>query len=158
MPETKQVGFQCHAPDQERREFHSRNRVARLPTAWPRRTESPLLRGGSHGELWAIGGGGRPNKGEEAEPGSGRPSPTWHTAPPRCPAGHPGDQGLRPRGRRVRMGLDTQESSQARTRPFREGAHCHKVWPHRCHAGVRIIHKPFSQEHGEGPAGDMHAL
>lgn len=120
-----------------------------------------MLHGGSHGKLQAVGGGGRhPNKAEEAEPGLGRPSPTWHTHhPQKCPAGHPGDQGLHPQGLRVRMGLKTQESSQVQTRPFREGAQCHEVWQHRGHAEVRIIHKPFSsREPGEGPAGDMHAL
>lgn len=89
-----------------------------------------MLHGGSHGKLQAVGGGGRhPNKAEAAEPGLGRPSPTWHTHhPQKCPAGHPGDQGLHPQGLRVRMGLKTQESSQAQTRPFWEGAQCHEVW------------------------------
>lgn len=35
MPETKQVGFRCHAPNQERGQFHSRNGLAQPPTAWP---------------------------------------------------------------------------------------------------------------------------
>lgn len=132
--------------------------MAWLPTAWAREERVPRALWGKPRKT--AGGGGRPNKAEEAEPGLGRPSPTGHTQhPQKCPAGHPGDQGLRPQGLWVRMGLKTQESSQARARPFREGSQCHEVWQHRRHAGVRIIHKPFSsREPGEGPAGDMHAL
>lgn len=38
MPGTKQVRFQCHAPDQECREFHASNGWARLPRAQPWRS------------------------------------------------------------------------------------------------------------------------
>lgn len=59
MPETKQVGFQCHTPDQEHRGLHSKNSLEELPAAssWRRQalgsmgeaTENPV---GLWGGAW----------------------------------------------------------------------------------------------------------
>lgn len=68
MPETKQVGFQCHTPNQERWEFHSSNGLAQLPTSWTREERvSPMLHGEATENQVAILGPAQ--QGEEAEPG-----------------------------------------------------------------------------------------
>lgn len=103
MPETKQVGFQCHAPDQERREFHSRNRVARLPTAWAQEERVPHAPWGKPRKT--VGdrgrGGGAPTREWRQNLGQGAPPPPGtHSTPdvPSWPPRRPRSAG--PRGTR----------------------------------------------------------
>lgn len=75
MPETKQVRFQCHAPDQECREFHTSNGWARLPRTWPRRSGAcparcpPATRGRLPETRWPSWG--LPQPGGRLRPASG---------------------------------------------------------------------------------------
>lgn len=159
MPETKQVGFQCHAPDQERREFHSRNRVARLPTAWAQEESPPCSVGEATENCRRSGaGGGAPTRERRQNLGQGAPPPPGTHSTPEVPSWPP--RRSRPLSSRPAgpHGARHPREQPGLNQALPGGSPLPQVWQHRCHAGIRIIHKPFSQERGEGPAGDMHAL
>lgn len=115
MPETKQVGFQRHAPGRERWEFHSSNGLACLPAAGPQEESAPGPHGGSPlktrwpfwgqpstgrgGRAWvsAAGGGGRPHADTRLspKPGVAAAAPrTPHGSQARLPDSGPAQTGL----------------------------------------------------------------
>lgn len=158
MPETKQVGFRCHAPDQERREFHPGHGLARPPTAWPReeRAPPPVPHGESHRRPGGHFGAG-PARGEDAPttahaeyPHSQKPPPLHQLDGPEITASAP-----RPAGQRGAQGTthqSRQPGSRAPSGPsWMAGTLCREVWQARAPRD-----RPFSSwQGGEGPAGDM---
>lgn len=124
MPETKQVGFRCHAPSQERREFHSGERLARLPTARPQEERVPVLHGGCHRKPGGHFGAGPDGGGPREEAGARtrtHTSPRGQKWPLLCPAGRPGDNSLHPKACRPAWGSGQGTAARPESGPSRMG-------------------------------------